>query len=315
MRVRDDLGWTSFKFALEYVMSEKIGTLYKASAIAISFGILGGLSSHFATSYLFAPSVDHEEMTEDQVTVMTARIDESDVVIRQQLAEIEGLKRVVSNLNEMNDDMREKNSISLAKIAELSMEIAQLKAAGTPDVQHDIETSSVGAESYIDNLERKISALSKMNVADMNLETLEQINAEIAILDHNVELYVQGHGYELTDSQQAVRDDYLTAILDYQESTLPAIRDAFGPAMRREMSDGQYSFVTTGEKYRTIEIMSDSFADMERIQTYHSKLHAKLVGMHFEQAVYMDRSGNRIFGTVEFPEISDRSLLQNDVKP
>lgn len=90
----------------------------------------------------------------------------------------------------------------------------------------------------------------------------------------------------LTDAQTAKRSQLLSALSSKQRQALPALRDAYGPAMRKALWEADGKARTIGGGYRTVEFISAAFAANRNIKTFHDDLYPTLLQMRFTRAQY-----------------------------
>lgn len=111
----------------------------------------------------------------------------------------------------------------------------------------------------------------------------------------------------LTEAQTAKRKKLLSALSKKQRQSFPALRDAYGPAMRKALWEADGKARTIGGGYKTIEFISAAFAANRNIKSFHEDLHPTLLQMRFTRAQYkwLDANVEYSFYTLTPPDDSE----------
>lgn len=101
-----------------------------------------------------------------------------------------------------------------------------------------------------------------------------------------VHAYENGAALPLTKEDEAVRQRFKAAIIKWQAANLPKLRDAFGPAMSKELwiEDGEAR--TTGSGFRTVAFTHRRYAANRNIADDHKKVADALIRLRFTRAEY-----------------------------
>lgn len=90
----------------------------------------------------------------------------------------------------------------------------------------------------------------------------------------------------LSEADTAKRKQFLATLSSKQRQAFPALRDAYGPAMRKALWEADGKAKTFGKGYRTVEFISGAFAANRNIKSFHEDLHQTLMQMRFTRAQY-----------------------------
>jgi tetrahydromethanopterin S-methyltransferase subunit F len=213
-------------------MSKKNALTLKVFGVAATGCILGSL----AINHAIGGDGDQTEARSIEISAIVEDIENKDQIIAEKSATILDLETQVSELEELVNTLREQGGISVARLAKVTLENAdlqaeldQLKGEGvtTPEVQG---TDAVAA--YLEKISLRMSVIGSAGHVDLALGSLDEIDAALASLDADVSLIAEGYELGLPEDQMGVLDSFRRAVMDHQQAVLPEIRDAFGPAMR-----------------------------------------------------------------------------------
>jgi hypothetical protein len=96
----------------------------------------------------------------------------------------------------------------------------------------------------------------------------------------------QARQYDLTDESEAVVDDFERKVIRIQRRSFPELRDAYGPAARRELWENDIEARTFGSGFRTIEFVGGLFAANRNIKDFQQGIRETLYKLRFKQSRY-----------------------------
>lgn len=139
--------------------------------------------------------------------------------------------------------------------------------------------------SYLEQLDREIASLPQINVADY-IDSVDRINTAIILIGAWTLLYEEGADLPLDAAAQQKRQRFRELIIRKQTEMLPRLRDAYGPAMRRQLWEADGSARTFGPGYRTVEFVNVAFARNANIRDIHNEMRENLLILRFTRAQY-----------------------------
>jgi len=106
---------------------------------------------------------------------------------------------------------------------------------------------------------------------------------------------------------QKKRMQFRQLLVRKQAQLLPALRDAYGPAMRRQLWEADGSARTIGAGYRTVEFVSATFARNANIKQIHTEIRENLMMLRFTRAQYkwFRQASEFSYYALEVPKDSD----------
>ncbi len=174
--------------------------------------------------------------------------------------------------------------------AEIAEQAAQVKA------QADLVKSEELAASRAE--ERKAEAVKYLRRLDIetngvkNLKTsnytsgIDDITKGLLLLGVWTMLYEEGAEFQSDPAVTDKRAAFGRQLVAAQQRLLPALRDAYGPAMRTALWEADGSARTIGAGYRTVEFVSGSFARNANIKQIHTEVRPQLLMLRFTRAQY-----------------------------
>jgi hypothetical protein len=166
------------------------------------------------------------------------------------------------------------------------------------------EVSKVAA--YIEHLDQEISSIDSVQAAKYT-EDVTTINIGLLLIGAWALLYEKGENLNLNEDAQRKRQQFRQLLVRKQADLLPAMRDAYGPAMRQKLWEADGSARTIGAGYRTVEFVSATFARNANIQQIHLEIRENLMMLRFTRAQYkwFERASDFSYYTLEVPKDSD----------
>lgn len=139
--------------------------------------------------------------------------------------------------------------------------------------------------SYIAQLDREIASLPQVSATNYT-GSVEQINIGIILLGTWTMIYEQGSEIHLDPAAQQKRQRFREILVLKQAEFLPVLRDAYGPAMRRQLRDADGSARTFGPGYRTVEFVNSAFVRDANMRTFQNEIREHLLMLRFTRAQY-----------------------------
>lgn len=156
--------------------------------------------------------------------------------------------------------------------------LAEAEAARQADQDAKIAT-------YVEQLDREIASLPGVSVVKYTSD-VSSINTGLILLGTWALLYEEGGKLPLTDEARSKRDQFRRLLVNKQVQFLPALRDAYGPAMRQQLWEADGSARTIGAGYKTVEFVSVAFARNANIKQIHTEIRENLMMLRFTRAQY-----------------------------
>jgi len=166
------------------------------------------------------------------------------------------------------------------------------------------EVAKVSA--YIEQLDREIASIPSVQ-ASKYTEDITTINTGLLLIGAWALLYERGENLILNEEARQKRQQFRQLLVRKQADLLPAMRDAYGPAMRQQLWEADGSARTIGAGYRTVEFVSAAFARNANIQQIHLEIRENLMMLRFTRAQYkwFERASDFSYYTLEVPRDSD----------
>lgn len=140
-------------------------------------------------------------------------------------------------------------------------------------------------EDYLDRLSAEIDLIKAYSAREFSGDAKTLILGAAA-LDSFASTYQEGRQYDLTDEQEALRQNFKKLLSQKQRESFPILRDAYGPALRAALWEADGKAKTFGAGYRTIEIINAAFAANRNIKAVHEELYPTLMKLRFTRAQY-----------------------------
>ncbi|WP_417264540.1 hypothetical protein [Celeribacter sp.] len=197
----------------------------------------------------------------------------------------------------------ESDAAEAARIAEQERVAAKKQAEAEAAHQADQEAKIA---AYIEQLDREIASLPGVSPANYTSD-VQSINIGLVLLGTWALIYEEGGKLPLTDEARAKREQFRRLLVEKQVQLLPALRDAYGPAMRQQLWEADGSARTIGAGYRTVEFVSAAFARNANIKQIHTDIRENLMMLRFTRAQYkwIKHASDFSYYDMEVPKDSD----------
>lgn len=182
-----------------------------------------------------------------------------------------------------------------AEVARKAEEDAKLAAAAKSE-----------ADQYLEQLDREIASLPGVS-ASKYTGSVNDINLAIILIGTWNLVYENGAKLDLDADGQAKRKKFKDLLVRKQAELFPALRDAYGPAMRTQLWEADGSARTFGAGYRTVEFVSAAFARNANIKQIHTEMFENLLMLRFTRAQYkwFEQASEFSYYTLEPPKDTD----------
>lgn len=117
-------------------------------------------------------------------------------------------------------------------------------------------------------------------------DSLPSLSLMVILPSAWAQVYEDGASLSLSKQDEATRQQFRAAVIKWQTTNLPKLRDAFGPAMRKEIWIDDGDARTTGAGFRTITIIHRRYAANRNIAEDHKKVADALTRLRFTRAEY-----------------------------
>lgn len=168
----------------------------------------------------------------------------------------------------------------------LIMAALQLMA---PDERREAEPPAVASvvdePDYSDRVSSLLGVLRSMQAADYT-QSMDMIGLALGAFRAGAEAIDDGRDLDLDDAVAAEREALRRELGRRQAAILPALRDALGPILRKQLWIENGSARTIGAGFRTVEFVAAAFASNRNIQSIQEEMHGLLMEMRFTTARY-----------------------------
>lgn len=160
--------------------------------------------------------------------------------------------------------------------------------------------------AHIEQLDREIASIPGVQASKYTGD-VTTINTGLLLIGAWALLYGEGDKLDLNDEARQKRQQFRQLLVRKQAEMLPAMRDAYGPAMRQQLWEADGSARTIGVGYRTVEFVSAAFARNANIKQIHLELRENLMMLRFTRAQYkwIKQATEFSYYDMEVPKDSD----------
>lgn len=199
-------------------------------------------------------------------------------------------------------------ALELKRISERSQREADRQKEIAAQIQKDKINRKI---AYVERLDHEIAGLENFRTADYTTD-MTAIKSGIIYIGTLGDFAAKGDNFEF-DAQANERRKYFLAILSKTQSTLlPALRDAFGPAMREQLWESNGTAKTVGKGFKTVEFVSGAFVLNRNIKTVHLELYETLMMLRFTTAKYKWTEGKSNYTFFELRPPNDSEIVKWD---
>lgn len=183
-------------------------------------------------------------------------------------------------------------------------EAAQIRI--TEEAARKAEATKSEVEQYIGQLDRELASLPEVS-ATQYTGSVDDINIGLVLIGTWNLLYEDGTDLDLGPDGRKKRQLFRELLIRKQAEMFPALRDAYGPAMRKQLWEADGSARTIGAGYRTVEFVSAAFARNANIKQIHTQVYDQLLMLRFTRAQYkwFEQASEFSYYTLEPPKDTD----------
>lgn len=204
-----------------------------------------------------------------------------------------------------------RHKAELTRIAdEETKRLADLQAAADANKAEETARKADAARSevnqYIEQIDRELASMPEVS-AKKYTKSIDEINIGLILIGTWNLLYEKGASLDLNPDGQNKRQRFKELLIRKQAEMFPALRDAYGPAMRTQLWEADGSARTIGAGYRTVEFVSAAFAANANIKKIHTQIHEQLLMLRFTRAQYkwFAQASEFSYYTLEPPKDTD----------
>ncbi|WP_102223880.1 hypothetical protein [Acidimangrovimonas sediminis] len=250
----------------------------------------------------------------------------------QEAGKLASLKKTdpAAYLAELKATDQTKYLAELAKIdparhkAELAR-IAQDEAARTAALKAKQEAQKAAADAkvakaakakvdqYVEQLDRELTSLPSVRASNYT-SSIDKINEALILIGAWNLLYENGADLDLGPDGQQKRERFKALLIRKQAEMFPALRDAYGPIMRKKLWIADGSARTIGAGYRTVEFVSGTFALHANIQKIEEQMYDQLMMLRFTRSQYkwFDQASEYSYYDLKPPKDTDLVSWQSN---
>ncbi|MDH3474296.1 MAG: hypothetical protein OEM59_11440 [Rhodospirillales bacterium] len=124
----------------------------------------------------------------------------------------------------------------------------------------------------------------------------------------------EGGRYELDKKERALLVRFKKRVAAVQARSLPRLRDAYGPILRKALWEVDISAKTFGKWFRVVQFVGGVFAANRNIKEFHSQVREGLVILRFNQARYMwyEQADEYQYFTIDTPKDTDLVIWERN---
>lgn len=192
------------------------------------------------------------------------------------------------------------------KEAERAEAEALARVESAQDAKREAATKQAEVDQYLEQLDRELASMPSVS-ARKYMGSVEEINVGLILVGAWGLLYENGANLDLGPEGQRKRQRFRELLVRKQAEMFPALRDAYGPAMRTQLWEADGSARTIGAGYRTVEFVSAVFAANANIKKIHTQVREQLLMLRFTRAQYkwFSQASEFSYYTLEPPKDTD----------
>jgi len=229
-----------------------------------------------------------------------------------ELAEIDPVRHTLELERIADEKAQREAALQLAEDARRAERDAAAQALKEEENQRNAEIVKTELNQYIEQIERELISLPSITALDY-IASVRDINLALVLIGTWNLLYEEGAKFDLGPDDQSKRQRFKELLIRKQAEIFPALRDAYGPAMRRQLWEADGRARTIGAGYRTVEFVSGEFARNANIAQIHSEMRENLLLLRFTRAQYkwFERASDYSFYTLEPPKDTDLVIWES----
>lgn len=166
-----------------------------------------------------------------------------------------------------------------------AVEIAKIEAEKARKEAEQLAAEAEKIEKYKDRLKREISGIPGVDLSTYTAD-VNGINMAVVLFGAWAMIYEEGTSLSLDKEGQKLRRQFRDAVVKAQTSAFPKLRDAYGPAMSKQLWEVDGSAKTFGAGFRTIEFVNVAFAANRNIKETQTQMQENFMMLRFTRAQY-----------------------------
>ncbi len=168
---------------------------------------------------------------------------------------------------------------------EKAAKAAEVAAAEAKREEERVAAQATKVSEYKARLTSELSGIPNFKLSTYT-EDVDSINMAIILFGAWTLLYEEGASLPLDDEGNKLRRQFRDAVVKTQVSAFPKLRDAYGPAMSKQLWEADGSAKTFGTGYRTVEIVNVAFAANRNIKEIQTQMQENFIMLRFTRAQY-----------------------------
>lgn len=174
------------------------------------------------------------------------------------------------------------------------------------EANREAEAKQAEVDQYLEQLDRELVSMPGVS-AKKYTGSVDEINVGLILIGTWNLLYENGANLDLGPDGQKKRQRFRELLVRKQAEMFPALRDAYGPAMRTQLWEADGSARTIGSGYRTVEFVAAIFAANANIKKIHTQVYEQLLMLRFTRAQYkwFSQASEFSYYTLEPPKDTD----------
>lgn len=166
---------------------------------------------------------------------------------------------------------------------------------------------------YLELLDREISSIPNVSMSKYT-GSGKKINTGMLLLNTWAMAYDNGATLPLDVQGEQKRQKFRSLVVKKHKLGFPILRDAYGPAARKNLWESNGSARTIGAGYRTVEFVSTVFANNANIKKIQTDMHENLLMLRFTRAEYkwIKHASEFTYYTLEPPKDTDLVIWEDD---
>lgn len=174
------------------------------------------------------------------------------------------------------------------------------------EAKREADAKQAKVDQYLEQLDRELASMPEVS-AKKYTGSIDEINVGLILIGAWGLIYENGANLDLGPDGQKKRQRFRELLVRKQAEMFPALRDAYGPAMRTQLWEADGSARTIGAGYRTVEFVSAVFAANANIKKIHTQVYEQLLMLRFTRAQYkwFSQASEFSYYTLEPPKDTD----------
>ncbi len=210
---------------------------------------------------------------------------------------------------EAEERVAEEIQLAEAKAAKEISDAATAEAAETRRIEADELRKAERqneATAHIEMLDREVASIPAINPKKYS-GSMQDIKLGLILIGTWGLLYEEGGKLDLGTEGVKKRERFRQLLVQKQSQMLSAMRDGYGPAMRKQLWEADGHASTVGNGFRTVKFAAPAFVRNANIKQIHTEVREQLLMLRFTRAEYRwyKEASEYSYYTLEGPKDSD----------